>query len=131
MKLLDNIEFNNYKTEVKEKWGNTDAYIEHVAKTKNYTKDKWDNLAEVMNDIFSEFASCMKNGETTDSIIVQNLVKKLQNHISENYYQCSKEILSGLGKMYVADERFKNNIDKHANGTAAYVCEAIQMHCKK
>ncbi|MBQ5675928.1 MAG: TipAS antibiotic-recognition domain-containing protein, partial [Lachnospiraceae bacterium] len=36
-----------------------------------------------------------------------------------------------LGQMYVADERFKNNIDKHADGTAAYVSEAIAHYCKK
>jgi hypothetical protein len=32
--------------------------------------------------------------------------------------------------MYVADERFKKNIDKHADGTAAYVREAISYYCK-
>jgi hypothetical protein len=37
----------------------------------------------------------------------------------------------GLGQMYVADERFKNNIDKHASGTAAFICEAIEVYCKK
>ena len=26
---------------------------------------------------------------------------------------------------YVADERFRNNIDKHANGTAVFVSKAI------
>ena len=28
--------------------------------------------------------------------------------------------------MYVADERFKNNIDKHASGTAKFICQAIE-----
>ena len=58
----------------------------------------------------------------------QDLVKKLQNHITENYYKCTKEILFRLGQMYVADERFKNNIDKHSDGTAAFVCDAIQVY---
>lgn len=31
-------------------------------------------------------------------------------------------------RMYVADERFKNNIDKHSDGTAAFVCDAIQVY---
>ena len=64
-------------------------------------------------------------------IKAQNLVKKLQNHITENYYTCTNEILFGLGQMYVADERFKNNIDKHADGTAAYVKDAIIHYCNK
>jgi hypothetical protein len=37
----------------------------------------------------------------------------------------------GLGQMYIADERFKNNIDKHASGTAAFICEAIEVYCQK
>ena len=66
-----------------------------------------------------------------DSTQAQNLVKMLQNHITENYYRCSNEILVGLGQMYVADERFKNNIDQHADGTAEFIHEAIDVHCKR
>lgn len=55
----------------------------------------------------------------------------LQNHITENYYTCNREILSGLGQMYVADERFKNNIDKHAEGTAEFISEAIAIYSQK
>lgn len=31
----------NYKKEVKQRWGETDAYKEHVKKTADYTSDKW------------------------------------------------------------------------------------------
>jgi hypothetical protein len=55
----------------------------------------------------------------------------LQNHITENYYLCTNEILVSLGQMYVADERFKHNIDKHADGTAMFICEAIAVYCSK
>jgi DNA-binding transcriptional MerR regulator len=131
MKAFDNSEFESYKTEAKEKWGNTKAYKEHEEKTKSYSKDKWNNLAEGMNDILAELAVCMKNGEEPSSAEAQSLVKTLQSHITENYYHCTNEILAGLGKMYVADERFKNNIDKHADGTAEFICEAIEVYCKK
>ena len=129
MKAFDNSEFETYKAEAKEKWGNTDAYKEHAQKTKNYSKQKWNSLAEGMDLIMAEFALSMKKGDAPDSAEAQNLVKALQNHITENYYNCTKEILSGLGQMYVADERFRNNIDKHADGTAAFICDAIQVYC--
>jgi len=131
MKAFDNSEFDKYKAEAKEKWGKTDAYNEHAEKTKHYSKEKWNSLAEGMNDILAAFAACMKKGEEPDSTEVQNLVKTLQNHITENYYRCTDEILAGLGKMYVADERFKNNIDKNADGTAEFICEAIDSYCGK
>ena len=131
MTAFDNSEFEKYKAEAQERWGNTDAYKEHAEKTKNYGMDKWSSLASDMDIIFREFSICMKNGFESGSEESQSLVKKLQNYITENYYNCTKEILSGLGQMYVADERFKNNIDKHADGTAAYVCEAISHYSKK
>ncbi len=131
MKAFDNCEFEKHKAEAKEKWGQTPAYKEHAEKTKHYTKEKWNSLAEGMNDILAEFAVCIKKGEEPDSTKAQNLVEILQNHITENYYLCTNEILAGLGKMYVADERFKNNIDKNADGTAEFICEAIEVYCRK
>lgn len=124
-------EFQKYKAEAKEKWGATDAYKEHSEKTKNYSKQKWNDLAEGMDHIMAKFAACMKNGTTPDCSEAQALVKALQSHITENYYNCNVEILSGLGQMYVADERFKTNIDKHGDGTAEFICEAIKEYCGK
>ena len=131
MKAFDNSEFEKHKDEVKEKWGKTDAYREHAQRTKNYSKQKWNDLAAGMDHIMAEFALCMRKDETPDSAVAQILVKLLQDHITENYYLCTNEILACLGQMYVADERFKNNIDKHADGTAAFICEAIEVYCRK
>ena len=131
MRAFDNSEFEKYKAEAKEKWGQTDAYKEHAEKTKNYSGQKWNDLAEGMDNIMSEFAVCMRNGKTPDSTETQELVKTLQNHITENYYLCTNEILAGLGQMYIADERFKNNIDKHADGTAEFINDAIEVYCRK
>ena len=40
------------------------------------------------------------------------------------------EIFSGLGEMYVADERFRKNIDKAGgDGTAEFACAAIRVKC--
>ena len=131
MTAFDNSEFEKYKAEAKEKWGKTDAYKEHAERTKNYSKQKWNDLAEGMNNIMAEFALCMRKDGNPDSTEAQNLVKMLQNHITENYYLCTNEILASLGQMYVADERFTNNIDKHANGTATFIHEAIAVYCSK
>ena len=131
MSVFDNSEFEKYQAEVQQKWGQTESYTEFSVKTKNYNNDKWNNLAEGMDNIMREFAVCMNNGNAADSLEVQNLVKMLQNYISENYYQCTNDILSGLGQMYVLDERFKNNIDVHSSGTAEFICKAIKVYCKK
>ncbi len=124
-------QMSNYENEAHSRWGNTDAYREHQEKTKNYTKEKWRDANEGLMAIFAEFAICKESGKSADSDEAKALVSKLQAHITANYYTCTEEILAGLGKMYVADERFKKNIDKYGEGTAVFASEAIEVYCRK
>ena len=119
-----------YLTEACERWGNTDAYREHEQKTKNYTKEKWAEANDGLMEIFAEFAACKANGASADFAEAQALVAKLQAYITANYYTCTEEMLSGLGKMYVADERFKNNIDMCGDGTAEFASSAIANYVR-
>ena len=120
-----------YKNEVRERYGNTAAYREHEQKTKNYTKEKWAEANDGLMAIFAELAACKDSGASADSAEAQALVAKLQAHITANYYTCTDEILAGLGKMYVADERFKKNIDKFGDGTAEFAAEGIRIYVEK
>ena len=122
---------NNYKTEVCKRYGGTAAYREHAEKTKNYTNEKLAEAKDGLMAIFAEFAARKDSGASADSAEAQGLVDKLQAHITANYYTCTDEILAGLGKMYIADERFKKNIDKYGEGTAEFVSEAIAVFCQE
>ena len=121
----------NYKDEACERWDATDAYREHEQKTKNYTKEKWAKVNDGLMEIFAEFAACKDRGASADYDEAQALVAKLQAHITANYYTCTDEILAGLGQMYVADERFKKNIDKYGDGTAEFASEGIRVYVEK
>lgn len=131
MHAFDNSEFEKHKAEAKERWGKTDAYKEHGEKTRGYTKNTWNALADGMDGVFAAFAACRKQGGDPRGEAAQALVKRLQQFITDNYYTCTREILAGLGQMYVADERFTANIDKHGAGTAEFVSEAIKNYCGK
>lgn len=134
MKALNNNDYEvarkQYEAEAKERWGKTEAYREHTEKTKDYSKDKWQSVTDGLDRIFGEFSECMKGGNAPDSEVAKALAEKLQKHITDNFYTCTKEILSGLGQMYVCDERFTQNIDKHGVGTAGFVNKAIIEYCK-
>ena len=117
-----------YLQEARKCWSAIAAYREHEQKTKNYTKEKWAEANDGLMAIFAEFATCKDSGASADSAEAKALVAKLQAHITDNYYTCTDEILEGLGKMYVADERFKKNIDKYGEGIAEFVSEAIFQH---
>ena len=119
-----------YRKEIRDRYGDTNTYCEHEEKTKYYTKEKWAEANDGLMAIFAEFAACKENGASADSAEAQALVAKLQAYITENYYTCTNEILAGLGKMYVADERFKKNIDKDGEGTAEFASKSIIIFLK-
>ena len=129
--ICEELLVSNYETEARSRWGATVAYREHEQKTKNYTKEKWAEANEGLMAIFAEFAVCKDSGASADSAEVQALVAELQAYITAHYYTCTDEILAGLGMMYVADERFKKNIDKCGEGTAEFAATAIEAYCRK
>ena len=133
MKSLNNSEYEkakkSYEKEAKEKWGNTDAYKESQEKTASYSKDKWNDVNEGLMAVFGDFAKAKQEGFTPDSTEAKAVAEKLQAYITDNFYTCTKEILSGLGEMYVCDERFRENIDKYGKGTAEYARDAIKNYC--
>lgn len=133
-KIFDNSEYEDirkkFACEAKEKWGETSAYKESVEKTSSYSDEKWKKLNAEMDSLISEFALCCKSGENAEGSKAQKLVEKWQKYLTENYYTCTKEILAGLGMMYISDERFVKNMDSHGKGTAEFMSKAIEFYCK-
>ena len=134
MKEFDNRKFEQqkelYQKEAQERWGKTTAYAEYEKKTSGYSAGKQNALGEGLMQIMVAFSDCMKCGAAPESAEAQALVKQLQTYITDHYYTCTKEILAGLGQMYVADERFRANIDASGEGTAAYIGRAVEQYCK-
>lgn len=128
-KPFDTSKLDEYAKEAKERWGDSAAYQESARKTKNYTKEDWNMANEQMTSVFAEFGKLKElPPESPDA---QMTVKKLQDLIGQFYYACDKEVLAGLGQMYTADQRFKDNIDKMGgNGTAEFAARAIACYCK-
>ena len=114
-----------YENEVKNRWGNSQAFAEFTEKTKSFSEGQYADINSGLEKIFIRFAEVMKSGLKPDSEESQKLVENLQSYITEHCYTCSDDILAGLGRMYVSDERFKNNIDKNGSGTADFVSRAI------
>lgn len=115
-----------YREEVKERWGNQDAYQEYADKTKDYDDSTFAVLAGKGDEIIAEFAA--NKDLNPEDPKAQALAKKWQDHITDSYYTCTKEILSCLGQMYTGDSRFQKNIDKHGVGTAQFMADVIAVY---
>ncbi|MBC3795541.1 MerR family transcriptional regulator [Acetobacterium tundrae] len=116
-----------YEKEVKERWGNSLAYTQYENKTDHYTPENWEEIHNEAENIYTDFIKNMN--KSPEDPEVQELVAKWQQHISNHYYDCTKEILSGLGLMYIHDERFKENIDEHHEGLAQFMSDSIRIYC--
>lgn len=123
-----NLSKDAYAKEVKERWGETDSYAESQQKSKKYNKEDWNQITNAGNEILKGFAEL--SHLKPESPQVQAQVAAWQDHITKNFYTCTKSILAGLGMMYTADERFKKNIDQFGEGTAEFLSKAIEIYCQ-
>ncbi|MDD4766107.1 MAG: MerR family transcriptional regulator [Desulfotomaculaceae bacterium] len=118
-----------YEDEVKERWGNTEAYKESMSKTARYTKEDWERINEMQMQNLKDLCDLYNAKVPHDDPRVQAVVDRSRKFISDNFYQCPPEVFSGLGHMYVTDERFTAYYEKFAPGLAAYYNDAIQFYC--
>lgn len=127
---FDTSKIEEYTRRAKEQWGNTAEYKESEEKAKGRTKEEEKDVMVQFMQIFAEFGAI--KDQAPDGAETQSKVKKLQDYITEHFYQCSDEILFGLGQMYAADGEFKENIDRAGGeGTAVFVSDAIRCFCGK
>ena len=126
IKLVDCIEYiNKYLNKA-----STEAYKEFEEKSKDWTEETAGDITKGLMLLFVEFGE-MKELDPADEN-VQAQVKKLQDFITEHYYTCTNQILSGLGQMYVGGGEFTENIDSYGGeGTAEFANAAIQIYCGK
>lgn len=116
-----------YAAETKEKYGNTTAYHESMAKTSKYTKEDWARITANAGEIHQKVFTNMPKGAADPE--VQKAIAELRQHITDNFYNCTPEIFRGLGDLYVNDERFTANIDKTKPGLAKFLREAMHFYC--
>ena len=127
-KAFDRSKLDEYAREAKELYGNTPEYKEMEEKQKNRTEKDEKILADRFMLLFKE-AGDIKDSDPA-SVEAQNLVKRIQDYITENLYTCTNKILRGLGKMYSGGGEFTKNIDSYGGeGTADFVADAIEIYC--
>lgn len=128
-KPFDNRELEAYASEAKAKWGKTQAYREFEEKTRGQIREKQRADGDALMAIFTQMGE-VRHMDPAGSE-AQVLVKKLRQFITEHYYNCTPQILRGLGQMYIAGDSMTENIDAAGGpGTAEFAHKAIEAYCK-
>lgn len=125
--LFDGFDPTEHEAEVVERWGETDAYKESARRTKGYTKADWERIKAEAQAQGIRLRDLMLAGKPVTDPDVQACVEEHREHITRWFYPCSKAMQKQLGAMYVADPRFKANLDKIADGYAQYLSQAIAV----
>ena len=128
--VFDTNKIDEYAKRAKEQWGKTEAYKEFEEKSKDLTDKDQQNVANELMQLFTEFGQMLSSDPSDEKVQLQ--VKKLQDYITEHFYNCTNEILLGLGKMYSGGGEFTENIDRAGGpGTAEFVTKAIEFYCNR
>ena len=126
-KAYDTKKLDTYAAEAKKRWGHTDAWRESQQKQKTQAQEVSD--ADGLMDIFRRLGQ-FREGDPGDSA-VQALIRELQQYICDHYYNCTNQILFGLGQMYAAGDEMNENIDRSGGpGTGDFARRAIEIYCK-
>lgn len=126
---FEKTDLNQYAEEVKERWGSTAAYQEYRQKTLHSTPQEQEETGARLLTLLSDLGALRPLSPADPA--VQEKVKVLQDFITAHYYTCTDEIFSGLGQMYVSDDRMRANIDRAGGeGTAEFVRQAIDAYRK-
>lgn len=126
---FDTSKLDEYAKEARASWGSTREFREFEEKKRAWPAGKEQETAQSMMILFREFGQL--RGQDPASQAVQVQVEKLKDYITEHFYTCTSEILGSLGKIYLCDSRFKENIDGAGGpGTAEFAAEAIRIYCE-
>jgi DNA-binding transcriptional MerR regulator len=116
-----------YEAEVKDRWGDTDAYAASARRAARYTKDDWKVIKAEGDAVTAALAERLAAGASPADADVQALVDRHREQIDRWFYPCSIEMQAELGEMYVADPRFAATYERIQPGLAVFLRDAIRV----
>jgi DNA-binding transcriptional MerR regulator len=126
--LFEGFDPSRYEDEARERWGESDAYRESVRRTKGYKERDWARMKEEANAILEKLATRMREGAAGHDAEVVELAEQHRLHIDRWFYPCSRKMHEGLAGLYVSDDRFKASLERHGEGLAQFLADAIQAN---
>jgi len=114
-----------WETEAKERWGETEAREQSRQRTATFTKDDWMRYKAEMDALHSRLASGFRSGYAPDSPEAMDLAEEHRRWVGL-MWDCSPEMHRGLAAMYLADERFTKTYEDLGPGLTQWLHDAIQ-----
>ena len=127
-KLFNGFDPSKYEDEVKQRWGNTDAYKASQKRAKSYTEEDWKRCMAEQGAVYADAIAAMKAGQLPTDPAAMDIAERHRLAIDRWFYPCSTTMHCGLADMYEADDRFRAFFEGHAQGLAAFLSAAIRAN---
>ena len=122
----------SYQDNQKYKQAAIDLYgREVIEETIQKQKGKEQEITDGFNRIFFAFSENKSNGLSATAQENIQLAEELHKHLCRYAFDCPMDVFSSIAYGYVQNEEFKNNLDQFGDGTAQYVCDAVQQYVKE
>jgi len=121
-----NFNHNPYEQEARERWGDQ-AVDDSNRRLNSKTNQEMNTLQQDIASAFTRLAAIRHADPRSPE--AQKAIGEwfLTLNTLGNY---TKEAFAGLGRMYVEDRRFTENIDKYGEGLAVFLCAAMQAYAE-
>jgi DNA-binding transcriptional MerR regulator len=116
----------HYRNEARERWGE-EQVSEIENKIRRLSKDEWQEVQAEGELIAVSLAELI--GRNVKEIEVQNLIRRHHAWI-ENFYPAPSEVYVGLANMYVEHPDFRSFYDRHAEGLALFLKDAMLVYAQ-
>lgn len=120
-------ELDRYTEEARQRWGNTEAFVQAQERIKKMGKEGLDKVTKESRALTQKIAEAMRSGKSAESDEVQILVQQHYNGLRA-FYEPTLELYRGLAGMYVEDHRFKQSYDDVAKGLAQFMHDAMMYY---
>ncbi|MFC9592926.1 MerR family transcriptional regulator [Streptomyces sp. NPDC056944] len=127
--VFDGFDHTRYEEEVSERWGR-EAYEKGDRWWRSLGDAQKKAFMAEQDGIARDFGRAAREGLAADSDEVQAIARRQVAWLSTTTTP-SREYLIGLGQMYVDDPRFTANYDKHGEGTAILVRDAMKVYAER
>jgi MerR family transcriptional regulator, thiopeptide resistance regulator len=123
--MFEGFDPSQYEDEVRERWGETDAYRESTRRAARYGDAEWRAIKDEADGVVNDFAELLRAGEPATGERARAVAERHRQHISQWFYDCSPQMHGCIGEMIVADRRFAHDYEQRVEGLAAYVRDAF------
>ncbi len=128
---FDELDPSQYDNEVRERWGDTEAYRESKRRTARYSAQDWTRMKEELDAVMRDFASLATAGRPADGVEAMDAAERHRRHIDRWFYPCDHAMHLALTRGYVEDPRFRAFFDRYAPDLADYVAAAIGANARR